>query len=142
MKIRLKISTPTGQTTVREYVGRTFRIGRDPSCEVPLEGDFAEAASRQHARIDLSEEGAVLRDLESGNGTQLNDKLIAKPMTIKPGDRIQIGYTGAVLLIQSLDSKPAEVRKWKVEPRLLYRRSSGSRDSSLPTRRTGSWSWR
>jgi PAS domain-containing protein len=46
--------------------------------------------SRKHAVIALTPEGYVLTDLESGNGTFLNDERI-KMSKLKDGDRIRLG---------------------------------------------------
>jgi DNA-binding winged helix-turn-helix (wHTH) protein len=48
-------------------------------------------ASRRHARIVVSPEGAVVEDLGSRNGTRVNDALIDGPVRLANGDRIGIG---------------------------------------------------
>jgi len=48
-------------------------------------------ASRQHCEIRHSDAGYVLRDLQSRNGTLLNQYLIDHPVTLKNGDEIGIG---------------------------------------------------
>ncbi|HVP10140.1 MAG TPA: SpoIIE family protein phosphatase [Phycisphaerae bacterium] len=78
-------------------------IGRDASCDVPLEDA---STSRRHARIFRDANGAFwIEDLRSKNGTLLN----GRPVTTSPvaeGDQIGIG--GCVLTILA-DSKPAIV---------------------------------
>lgn len=110
MKIRLKIVSPGGQSRVFEHEGDVVCIGRDPSCELLLEDDEATAASRQHARIELSPAGATLVDLGSANKTQHNEQVIKQPTPLRPGDRIQIGFTGAQLVVLDLDLSPPAAR--------------------------------
>lgn len=65
-------------------------IGRDGICEVVLD-DLK--ASRQHARIQLDENGDYLiEDLGSKNGTLINGQPLRRHRLI-PGDRIEIGTT-------------------------------------------------
>ena len=74
--------------------GRQFRfesdqtiIGRHPECDVVL--DVA-AVSRQHAQILREEDGYLLEDLGSRNGTILNGKRIDRREPLNEGDRVVI----------------------------------------------------
>ena len=60
--------------------------------------------SRRHCEIVLSEVGAILHDLESRNGTLLNDSQIDRPVSLRDGDEIGIGN--------------ATVRFWSVEAKI------------------------
>lgn len=65
------------------------RIGRAPNNDIVLE---AEGVSRYPAVIDSSQIGTLqVTDLNSGNGTFVNESRIFSPHTLSPGDRIQIG---------------------------------------------------
>jgi hypothetical protein len=105
MKIRLQINTAE-RAFPFEHVGPVVRIGRDPACELRLDGAAGDAVSRQHARIDLDKDGATLADSGSSNGTLLNDKPVEAPTALHVGDRIQMGYTGAMLTVVDLDHTP------------------------------------
>ena len=62
-------------------------IGRSKDCDVALaDGNV----SRRHAEIGRSEEGFVVRDLDSTNGTLVNDRRIRKA-AVGPGDEITVG---------------------------------------------------
>lgn len=62
-------------------------VGRSRGCELQLpDGD----ASRRHAEIVPDEEGFLLRDLASTNGTFVNGERV-REHRLRPGDRIQIG---------------------------------------------------
>jgi hypothetical protein len=83
-------------------VERTYRlrkdeisIGRLPESDIQV---VDPGASRQHARILRREDGFVLVDLGSTNGTLVNDEL-AQERRLEDGDRITIG--NAVLEFRS-----------------------------------------
>jgi ABC-type multidrug transport system ATPase subunit len=62
--------------------------------------------SRRHALLKVDGGRIVLIDLGSANGTHVNGRPIAKPVALKPGDRIAIGpfalqFDGAALVGQS-----------------------------------------
>jgi ABC-type multidrug transport system ATPase subunit len=63
-------------------------IGRDPKADISLP---APIVSWQHARLDLTEEGHVLADLGSTNGTFVNGQRLAQPCLLQEGDIVQIG---------------------------------------------------
>lgn len=121
MKLRLQILTPRGSTTF-EHGGPIIRIGRDPQCELPLQGEAGRASSWHHACIALAAEGATLTDLGSSNGTLLNDRLIDRPCPLQQGDCIQLGYTGTSLKVLNLQlpaqapaeekPRPTWMRRW------------------------------
>ena len=61
-------------------------LGRIPSCNVVLTDP---ASSRQHARVSHTAEGYFIEDLQSANGTYINDERITR-VELKEGDRIRI----------------------------------------------------
>ncbi len=71
----------------------TVTIGRDESCDIVLDDSLV---SRQHARLVVGPEGAVVVDLESRNGVRVNGERIRAPRALAPGDRIRLGTTDMV----------------------------------------------
>jgi pSer/pThr/pTyr-binding forkhead associated (FHA) protein len=63
-------------------------IGRAADNHVVLADDLA---SLRHARIDRHDEEWWLTDLDSRNGTRLNDVLITRPVPLADGDVVGIG---------------------------------------------------
>jgi len=120
MKIRLSIAAGSGVRTTFEHAGPVICIGRDLDCELALQGEAADMVSRQHARIDMSADGATLTDTGSSNGTLLNGRLLEQPAPVRIGDRIQMGFTGATLTILELDleAQPAAGQAVRVWPAL------------------------
>ena len=62
-------------------------LGRSQSCDLTLD---TPDASRRHAEIVPAGAGYVIRDLDSTNGTFVNNQLI-REHRLEPGDRIGIG---------------------------------------------------
>ena len=62
-------------------------MGRTADNDIPL--DVPEA-SRQHAKVELTENGFVVTDLGSGNGTFVNDERVTES-PIANGDKVRFG---------------------------------------------------
>ncbi len=63
-------------------------LGRGEHAEIRLEDPFA---SSRHARIYKQGSAIVVEDLDSTNGTYLNEELLESPRPLHPGDRLRIG---------------------------------------------------
>ncbi len=72
----------------------TVRIGRDPGCELPVDGSKYPKVSGLHAELQLV--GALLRltPRSRSNQTLLNNVAISGPALLKAGDRFRLGFTG------------------------------------------------
>ncbi len=74
--------------------GERLIVGRQPDADVFLE---SLAVSRQHACILVHENGYVIEDLKSSNGTFLNGQRVTQPMPLTERDTLEIGpYTLAL----------------------------------------------
>ena len=62
-------------------------IGRDPRCDIFL-NDMT--VSREHATLEVGQDGCVLRDNNSFNGIWVNDRS-TETCLLKAGDIVQIG---------------------------------------------------
>jgi pSer/pThr/pTyr-binding forkhead associated (FHA) protein len=76
-------------------------IGRDASADVVLDDG---QISRRHARLTPSNGGVVVEDLESTNGTFVNQNEVQAPVELRPGDELLVGVT--VLQLRS----PEQIR--------------------------------
>jgi hypothetical protein len=63
-------------------------LGRGDRAEIRLEDPFA---SSRHARVYEQGNIVVIEDLDSTNGTYLNEELLQTPRPLHPGDRVRIG---------------------------------------------------
>jgi serine/threonine protein kinase len=67
--------------------GESVMVGRDRTCSIVLSHP---AVSRRHARISLSGTAWVLEDLQSANGTYVNNTRVDK-VKLKAGDVVRFG---------------------------------------------------
>jgi pSer/pThr/pTyr-binding forkhead associated (FHA) protein len=63
-------------------------LGRGERAEIRLEDPFA---SSRHAHVYEQGNIVVIEDLDSTNGTYLNEELLQTPRPLHPGDRVRIG---------------------------------------------------
>jgi len=63
-------------------------LGRGDLAEIRLDDPFA---SSRHARVYEQGNIMVIEDLDSTNGTYLNEELLQTPRPLHPGDRVRIG---------------------------------------------------
>ena len=74
--------------------GTRFTIGRTRDCDLCL-SDLS--VSRMHALLVRREEGWVLSDLGSHNGTRLNGWLVREPVQVLAGDRVEFGSMAFII---------------------------------------------
>ena len=66
---------------------RTIVLGRDSTCDIVIAD---RQVSRYHARITPSQEGMILEDMGSKNGTHCNGEMLTSPLVLQDGDIVQI----------------------------------------------------
>lgn len=71
--------------------GPEVRLGRAPENQIVLPDDGY--ASANHCRIYWDQGRLILEDLQSSNGTSLNDQIISMPMQLAPNDILKVGRT-------------------------------------------------
>jgi Domain of unknown function (DUF1707)/FHA domain len=76
--------------------GTTFTIGRTHDCDLRIENM---SVSRLHAQLNRSEDGWLLNDLGSHNGTRVNGWLVKEAVPIHPGDLIQFGSATFIMQV-------------------------------------------
>jgi Domain of unknown function (DUF1707)/FHA domain len=84
--------------------GVRFTIGRTRECDLCLP-DLS--VSRMHALLVRREDGWVLSDLGSHNGTRLNGWLVREPVPVHPGDRVEFGSMAFVIQAEPPPPPPA-----------------------------------
>ena len=103
----LQARTPAGQPPSKSAVlrlvepkearGRTYEVGeevtvgRASGCGVSLAGDTF--VSQLHARLYRRDGRTWVEDLGSTNGTYVNSKRLTSPVSLRRGDRVQVGRT-------------------------------------------------
>lgn len=82
---------PTGPNMGRQYTlpGKTASIGRDPSNDIVVDND---SVSRRHAKLTFEAGQRLITDLQSTNGSYVNNKPILTHF-LQNGDQVKIGDT-------------------------------------------------
>lgn len=88
MKVSLTIlkGTPVGKEIFLK-TGR-FIVGRDPACQLRMRDGLV---SKTHCEFRVAVDQVSLTDLDSRNGTCVNDDRITGSVPLKHGDKIRIG---------------------------------------------------
>ena len=87
-------------TSLKHSSEKTERvmIGRDHKCDVAVDND--KKVSREHARIDCTEDGRVIfMDLGSSHGSKVNGKSVQGRVCLAVGDVIKVGKTKILFTI-------------------------------------------
>ena len=93
--IRLHITDLGGVQTVRAFDAPSIVVGRSDRADIAVTGH---SVSRQHARLFQQDQGWMVEDLGSRNGTLLNDQLLAAPTPLRPRDVVRVGDTTLVVV--------------------------------------------
>jgi len=68
-------------------LAQTIVMGRDSTCDIVIPD---RQVSRYHARITPTNEGMILEDLGSKNGTHCNGAPLTAPVVLQDGDMVQV----------------------------------------------------
>ena len=91
------ISGPNQGAEFGMNVGETHVIGKDPSSSDIIFQDLS--VSRQHARINISSDGAIsIEDLDSRNGLLVNGSRAEEKTTLTTQDLISMGTTSFLVI--------------------------------------------
>lgn len=92
----------------RWMLEQTMTIGRDPDCDLII-GE--RQVSRYHARFQVTENGVILEDLGSTNGTYCNSERIVDPVFLKDGDLIQVAMVQHFTFLTSDATMPLDTEQ-------------------------------
>ncbi len=101
---RLVINDGSSTRTV-ELSDPTTVAGRSAENKIHIED---KQASRKHFQLEKTEYGVKLVDLESRNGTRVNDRVVNQAL-LRPGDRITIGKHTLTFEDPAFKEPPADV---------------------------------
>ncbi len=88
------------EDTRKTFTSSELVIGRDTACDFPLTD---ETVSARHARLSYRYLQWWVEDMQSTNGTFLNDEKVETPTIIINGDEIRIGQIPILVEIQSIE---------------------------------------
>jgi pSer/pThr/pTyr-binding forkhead associated (FHA) protein len=84
----LRSSEPDGSLTFRLGPGAIKTVGRAPRADFIID---AALVSRLHCRLEAGDARLDVVDLESTNGTFVNDARVVDRATLAEGDRLRVG---------------------------------------------------
>jgi DNA-binding winged helix-turn-helix (wHTH) protein len=87
----------------RWQLSQTIVLGREASCDVVVSD---RQISRFHARITPTNEGVILEDLGSKNGTHLNGIPLTAPVVLQDGDLVSVAMAQQFLFLTSDATMP------------------------------------
>lgn len=87
----------------RWQLSQTIVLGRESSCDVVVSD---RQISRFHARITPTNEGVILEDLGSKNGTHLNGIPLTAPVVLQDGDLVSVAMAQQFLFLTSDATMP------------------------------------
>ena len=121
---------------VRVPIRRRTVLGRSPYSTLVVDGS---TISRQHAILELRDDGLVVSDAGSRNGTRVNGALIQDAQRVEHGDVIQLGHEQIVVELGDHESEAwdtpltAEFVELVAALRLGNPDSEGDSSPSIPT---------
>jgi pSer/pThr/pTyr-binding forkhead associated (FHA) protein len=89
MELTLKVVSGKNAGQKLRIPAPKFLIGRGEDCQLRPNSDLV---SRHHCILFVGDSGAAVRDLNSRNGTFVNDERIKTDTPLRAGDRLKIGH--------------------------------------------------
>lgn len=80
--------------------GPRFLIGRDPGCQLR---PASEQVSGRHAELRIVAGIVLITDLGSATGTRVNGETVRGPVSLRTGDRIEIGPLCCTVLLDDVE---------------------------------------
>ncbi len=90
----------------RWVIEREMMMGRDASCDIVISDRLV---SRFHARVTPTEQGVLLEDLGSKNGTYHNGVRLDDPTILSDGDQVQVSLAQHFVFLSSDATIPLEL---------------------------------
>jgi pSer/pThr/pTyr-binding forkhead associated (FHA) protein len=98
---------PVGEPVLLDISKGSIVFGRDETCDIPI---TSTKASRRHAELIFQKGGVLLRDLNSQNGTYLNDEKILAERPVTDGDSLRMGEFAATYRLLQEGEDPHSLR--------------------------------
>jgi pSer/pThr/pTyr-binding forkhead associated (FHA) protein len=101
---KLILLDPNGPEQEFEIAKKNITLGRGNTNDITFNDS---RVSRYHARLDCSDQGIALMDLDSSNGTRVNGTRVDRA-TLLPGDTISLGSQQLKYLLYETDEDVGE----------------------------------
>jgi pSer/pThr/pTyr-binding forkhead associated (FHA) protein len=127
MQVRLKILQGSKKGEERKIPTPKCLIGRGDDCYLKPQSD---AISRHHCAIITTENEVVVRDLNSRNGTFVNDERVVEEAVLLSGDILRVGPLQFELLIEQSVAKPKRTKVADIKEAVARTAEGGSVNST------------
>ncbi len=105
--LRLLVNSPDEKNVLLNFSQSDIAIGRDPDCECLLTHG---TVSARHARLTFHHHQWWVDDLQSTNGTKLNDEPLQIPTVVVNGDTIKCGQIVLTIILENqAQTEPGEL---------------------------------
>ncbi|MDY6919813.1 MAG: ATPase, T2SS/T4P/T4SS family [Pseudomonadota bacterium] len=115
--LQFEVFDSNNNKAIYEFKEGRVVLGKGDHCDVILTDSHV---SRNHAEIEVSKVGAVVRDLNSTNGTWVNNERLLAELILSPGDVLRFGEIGIRVLtapeFKSVFEEGSD-RRQQVDPR-------------------------
>ena len=121
MKKTISLEIINGELAGERFVfsgRRRVYIGRSADCGICL-AEYP-TVSRYHCAINVSEDGAVLKDLDSSNGVYVNDALVSE-CVLEDRDVIGLGKSCMIQCVIGVEESPVSGEEDEAEIRRVMR---------------------
>ena len=105
----LKVRLPDGSARAFSLQREAIMLGRSSTCTLHFPDDLD--LSRHHLRLEPGDQGWVVEDLKSKNGTRVNGEILQGPRLLRSGDLVEAGR----LIIEFLDDSALRPTKLVLE---------------------------
>lgn len=85
-------------TSIKHFIQPEITLGRDPVCDIPI---VDETVSARHARLVFHHNQWWVEDLNSTNGTRLNQARVRTPTVLTSEDIIDLGQVRVTVNLTS-----------------------------------------
>jgi len=99
-----------GKGKTQKFSKAELRMGRDPNCDFVLQSEEFPMVGRQHAVLRFHDDAWWVEDLQSTNGTFVNQKKTQRQQ-LSPGDTLRLGSDGPEIRVQFVNQSSIAVTR-------------------------------
>lgn len=111
MSVEFRVLTGSRAGQRERFTKSVIAIGRHPLCDFRFDPQQDLDVSTRHAEVRAVDDGYVLADIGSTNGTYVNGVRIAREQKLKSGDVVWFGEFGPRVRVETVDAGKGQTRE-------------------------------
>ena len=125
MSLKIQICLEEGENFEHRIKRTPQLLGRSPGADIQVDGPYI---SSEHITIEITENGVLVRDVGSSNGTYLNGNLIDEDY-LYVDDVLDLGGVQIILDKKSMSARERQIytRKGGKKKSIVLRESTGTK---------------